>query len=590
MDLPCGFSAHPSSAGTASGKLAGLDHPKPGEKLAEGLFGVGAYPAEGGHVGGKQADSRRRLKSLAFCPSGPPPLARGGTPRGPSAGEVLRALGGGEGGQGGKAGGSVACDGLRTAGSDNPCLGGGKVESFGDHRFWPGAQNIERAANLSPPRRKNRGSLMPAGRRAFWRTLMLMPMPTTIPTLRIHVPDNARKPDPGLVASIGRLGVLQPVGVKVDGEGYAVVFGCRRIQAARTLGLETVPAVVFPSLSPAEEKTMTIVENLQRQNLSALEAGALFLDLLALGLSLGEVSKMVSRPASYISARVVIAQLPQAARDLIAGIPHNVSALALLARLPAPALIDLLERNPACAGSVDLARDAVRAAGRPLDSSPFSLDDCGPCERKTGGLCLDGDCWGRKLAESVGERIAELRRGRGYQTAPCVVARADADFASEEDRGIFKRFAAAPLRHQRLAAHGEDGTPAILLGPAGEVRPVRIVPQRATAPGDGRTDRFTRADHRDAVAEREAAVQLAGKLRERLASGELDVGEDLGELCRALAELVVLHPVDDVGALATLARLALPRISAWAQVSAVSRPLGGWRTFNANLRRLLGEE
>lgn len=419
---------------------------------------------------------------------------------------------------------------------------------------------------------------------------MITPQPTTVDLDRIRIPDDARPADPGLVASVSRHGVLEPVGLVEDGDGYRVLYGARRIAACRTLGLETIPAVVYPvGLSPDQEKTFTLVENLQRANLTPLEAGDGFLALLGLGLSQAEIARQVSRPLSYVTSRVAVAQLPPQARDLLAGIPYNPTAVSLLARLPPPRLMEVLERNPAAASSNDAARDALRTGLR-VDAAPFDAADCHGCAHIAADCCLDRDCWGEKVAEAVGYRIADLRSQPDFRDAPCVCERAVFDFASETDREIFKRFAAAPLRHQRLAADGEDGEPAILLGHAGEVRPVRIVPQRATAPGDGRTDRFTRADHGAAVAEREVAVQLAGKLRERLASGELEVREDLGELCRALAELVVLHPVDDAGALATLARLALPRISAWAQVSAVSRPLGGWKAFAATLRRLLGED
>lgn len=77
-------------------------------------------------------------------------------------------------------------------------------------------------------------------------------------------------PDKAFIRSVEKFGILQPVGLIESDQGYQVAFGRRRIQAARKLGLISIPAQVYPALwTPGE--ILTLVENQQRKdNLVAL--------------------------------------------------------------------------------------------------------------------------------------------------------------------------------------------------------------------------------------------------------------------------------------------------------------------------------
>jgi ParB family transcriptional regulator, chromosome partitioning protein len=74
-----------------------------------------------------------------------------------------------------------------------------------------------------------------------------------------------------LAASIKAVGVVQPIVVRpISGGRYQVIAGERRLEAARTLGLATVPAIVR-QVSNEQAMEMTIIENLQREDLNAME-------------------------------------------------------------------------------------------------------------------------------------------------------------------------------------------------------------------------------------------------------------------------------------------------------------------------------
>ncbi len=74
-----------------------------------------------------------------------------------------------------------------------------------------------------------------------------------------------------LADSIREQGIMQPILVRVLGSGrYEIVAGERRWRAAQLAGLDTVPAIV-KTLSDKETLAIALIENIQRENLNAIE-------------------------------------------------------------------------------------------------------------------------------------------------------------------------------------------------------------------------------------------------------------------------------------------------------------------------------
>ena len=73
-----------------------------------------------------------------------------------------------------------------------------------------------------------------------------------------------------LAASMKEHGVIQPLIVRRDGPGYQLVAGERRLRAAIKAGLDKIPVVV-KSLSDREAMELSLVENLQREDLGPIE-------------------------------------------------------------------------------------------------------------------------------------------------------------------------------------------------------------------------------------------------------------------------------------------------------------------------------
>jgi len=99
---------------------------------------------------------------------------------------------------------------------------------------------------------------------------------------RKHIdPDSLER----LTASVRERGVLEPILVRPVAGGYELVAGERRTRAARDAGMEDVPALVL-ELDDREALEISIIENLQREDLNAVEETEAVLSLLGLTLGL----------------------------------------------------------------------------------------------------------------------------------------------------------------------------------------------------------------------------------------------------------------------------------------------------------------
>lgn len=105
-----------------------------------------------------------------------------------------------------------------------------------------------------------------------------------------------------LAASIGRLGLIQPITVRsIDGGRYQIVSGERRFRAAKQAGLKAIPAYVR-QVGDDELLEMALVENVQREELDAIEI-ALSLHRLTseLGLTQEALSQSVGKRRSTVA-------------------------------------------------------------------------------------------------------------------------------------------------------------------------------------------------------------------------------------------------------------------------------------------------
>jgi ParB family transcriptional regulator, chromosome partitioning protein len=120
-----------------------------------------------------------------------------------------------------------------------------------------------------------------------------------------------------LAASIAEKGVLQPLLVRPSDSGYEIVAGERRFRAAKQAGLTTVPVIV-KNLSDQETLEIAIIENLQREDLNAVEEALAFKKLMEFGLSQEDVAKAVGKSRSAVANTLRLLQLSETALAALA--------------------------------------------------------------------------------------------------------------------------------------------------------------------------------------------------------------------------------------------------------------------------------
>ena len=114
-----------------------------------------------------------------------------------------------------------------------------------------------------------------------------------------------------LAASIREIGIIQPLSLRdaPDG-GYQIIAGERRWRAAQRAGLTTVPAYVR-SASDSEVTEMALIENIQREDLNAIEVALAFRKLIdTYDLTQERLSERVGKSRSVITNHLRLLKLP----------------------------------------------------------------------------------------------------------------------------------------------------------------------------------------------------------------------------------------------------------------------------------------
>ena len=121
-----------------------------------------------------------------------------------------------------------------------------------------------------------------------------------------------------LTESIRAQGIVQPLVVTPEGEGWTIIAGERRWRAARRAGLEEVPVVVREVVDARELLELALVENLQRSDLNPLEEAEAYAALQEkFSLSQEEVAGRVGKARTTVTNSLRLLRLPEEVRDLL---------------------------------------------------------------------------------------------------------------------------------------------------------------------------------------------------------------------------------------------------------------------------------
>jgi len=176
-----------------------------------------------------------------------------------------------------------------------------------------------------------------------------------------------------LAESIKAQGLIQPVLVRKEGDGYRIIAGERRWRAAQLAGLQELPVIVREA-SDAEAFELALVENLQRADLNPIEEAEGYKRLVdEYRLTQEQVSQRVGKDRSSVANALRLLALPEEVKGLVAdGSLQMGHARALLGLPRVPEMVELAGRIAAQKLSVRETEKLVRQKKEPASTAASS--------------------------------------------------------------------------------------------------------------------------------------------------------------------------------------------------------------------------
>ena len=136
-----------------------------------------------------------------------------------------------------------------------------------------------------------------------------------------------------LAESIKEHGVFQPIIVKKSIKGYEIIAGERRFRASKKAGLSKIPAIVR-TFTDEQMMEIALLENLQRENLSAIEEAQAYKSMIEkLYLTQEQLAKKVGKSRSHITNILGLLRLPKEVQELVASEKISMGHARVLSKL-----------------------------------------------------------------------------------------------------------------------------------------------------------------------------------------------------------------------------------------------------------------
>lgn len=136
-----------------------------------------------------------------------------------------------------------------------------------------------------------------------------------------------------LASSIKEHGVFQPIIIKKSIKGYEIIAGERRVRASKLAGLDKIPAIVR-NLNDEQMMEIALLENLQRENLSAIEEAKAYKSMLDnLHLTQEQLSLKVGKSRSHVTNILGLLRLPSEVQDMVVNKKISMGHARVLSKL-----------------------------------------------------------------------------------------------------------------------------------------------------------------------------------------------------------------------------------------------------------------
>lgn len=148
-----------------------------------------------------------------------------------------------------------------------------------------------------------------------------------------------------LAKSIAQKGVISPITVRAEDNGYLLIAGERRLRASKINKLKEIPAYIIDVTDESDMMHLALIENIQRDNLNPMEESEAYAVLQnEFSLSQASIASSVGKSRSTIANSLRLLQLPSEARKYLK--QNKISAghaRAILACKTNPAMLSLLK-------------------------------------------------------------------------------------------------------------------------------------------------------------------------------------------------------------------------------------------------------
>lgn len=136
-----------------------------------------------------------------------------------------------------------------------------------------------------------------------------------------------------LASSIKEHGVFQPIIIKKSIKGYEIIAGERRVRASKLAGLDKIPAIVR-NLNDGQMMEIALLENLQRENLSAIEEAKAYKSMIEnLHLTQEQLALKIGKSRSHITNILGLLRLPDEVQNLVVNKKISMGHARVLSKL-----------------------------------------------------------------------------------------------------------------------------------------------------------------------------------------------------------------------------------------------------------------
>jgi ParB family chromosome partitioning protein len=155
---------------------------------------------------------------------------------------------------------------------------------------------------------------------------------------RVRFDDEALKE---LADSIAERGLLQPILLRPQGQdAYQIVAGERRWRAAQRAGLHAIPAIVRDQIDEAATAELALIENVQREDLIALEEAEAYRQLInRYGHGQDDIGRLVHKSRSHVANLLRLLDLPEDVRQSLLNGDISMGHARAVATAPDPSAL-----------------------------------------------------------------------------------------------------------------------------------------------------------------------------------------------------------------------------------------------------------